>query len=275
MPEGPETKRMADIIFKNLVGFKIVSSKFLHHSLFELKKEKNIYLKNVFSKGKAVIIQLNNDKSIITHNQLYGKWTSHFLNTIIKHKRVLRIEFCTQKKAVRLWSATDISLYKTSEEKHHPYLKKIGPDVLDFRTTIQLIFERLTSSQFKNKNLGSILLNQSFISGLGNYLRSEILFFSKTNHTQKASSLKLKTNENLAFHIKNVSQRAYKRRGVTLDLEHIEKSFGNIKNFKRIKHMVFRRDSLPCFICGSIILKVLVSSRAIFLCPSCQGFKSN
>ena len=46
---------------------------------------------------KTIIIQLNNDKSIITHNQLYGKWTSHFLNTIIKHKRVLRIEFCTQK----------------------------------------------------------------------------------------------------------------------------------------------------------------------------------
>ena len=63
----------------------------------ELKKEENICIKDVFSRGKAIIIQLINGKSIITHNQLYGKWTSHFLNTIIKHKRVLRIEFCTQK----------------------------------------------------------------------------------------------------------------------------------------------------------------------------------
>ncbi len=275
MPEGPETKRMADIIFKDLVGFEIVSYKFLHHSLFELNKEKNIHIKNVFSKGKAIIIQLDNGKSIITHNQLYGKWTSHFLNTVMKHKRVLRIEFCTQKKAVRLWSATDISLYKTSKEQHHPYLKKIGPDVLNHETTVKLIFDRLINPQFKNRNLGSILLDQSFISGLGNYLRSEILFFSNINHTQKSSSLELKKNKNLALNISNVSSRAYKQKGVTLDLEYIKKSFGNIKNFRKIKHMVFRRENLPCFICGSIISKVLVSSRAIFLCPSCQSFKTN
>ena len=275
MPEGPETKRMADIIFKDLVGFKIVSYKFLHHSLFELKKEENICVKDVFSKGKAIIIQLINGKSIITHNQLYGKWTSHFLSTEIRHRRVLRIEFCTQKKAIRLWSATDISLYETSKEKYHPYLRKIGPDVLNHETTVKLIFDRLVSSRFKNRSLGSILLDQSFISGLGNYLRSEILFFSNINHTQKASSLELKRNKNLALHISCVSYRAYKQKGVTLDLGYIKKSFGNIKNFRRIKHMVFRRENLPCFICGSTIIKVLVSSRAIFLCPSCQGYKVN
>ena len=63
---------MADIIFKDIVGFKIVSYKFLLHSLFELKKAENICIQDVFSKGKAIIIQLINGKSIITHNQLYG-----------------------------------------------------------------------------------------------------------------------------------------------------------------------------------------------------------
>ena len=102
------------------------------------------------------------------------------LNTKIHHNRSLRIEFCTEKKAIRLWSATDISAYKTIEENEHPYIKNLGPDVLDSSTTADLIYERLTSDKFKNRQFSGLLLSQAFISGLGNYLRSEILFYSKS-----------------------------------------------------------------------------------------------
>ena len=145
MPEGPETKRMADILFKNLVGFEIINSQLLHPDLKKIKNDSNLIIKDVFSRGKAIIIRLENGQSIITHNQLYGKWTSHHLTTKINHNRVLRIKFCTKKKAIRLWSATNIKVLNTSNEIEHPYLSKIGPDILDKKTSPETILNRLTT----------------------------------------------------------------------------------------------------------------------------------
>ena len=82
MPEGPETKRMVDTINKDLVNKKIISTKFYHQSLDSIRTS-GLSVKEVLSKGKAVVIRLNNDYSIITHNQLYGRWTSNRLNTKI------------------------------------------------------------------------------------------------------------------------------------------------------------------------------------------------
>ena len=74
MPEGPETRRMADGISRSLANKEITSFKFLHPSLEPLNRLETISILEVTSMGKAVVIRLNNGLSIISHNQLYGKW---------------------------------------------------------------------------------------------------------------------------------------------------------------------------------------------------------
>ena len=273
MPEGPETHRMADRIHKSLVGKSILKFKFQHDSISKLNNLKTVSIIDVLSVGKAVVLRLENGYSIISHNQLYGKWTFNRPKTIINTNRQLRIEFVTKSKAVRLWSATDIKLFLTKNEHQHPYLKKIGPDVLDDSTSIDYIIKTLESKNACNRSLSSVLLDQSVISGLGNYLRSEILFFASLMHTQKVSELSRAKIDKLAKSIKEVSVRAYVQKGKTIDLNYFEKEFGNKENFRRVRHMVFSREGLPCFICGNLILKIIVSSRRIFLCPSCQNLK--
>ena len=272
MPEGPETHRMADRIHKSLIGKKIFKFKFQHKSLSELNHLEKISVIDVLSVGKAVVIRLDNGLSIISHNQLYGKWTFNRPKTIIKSNRQLRIEFLTKSLAVRLWSATDIKLFLTKDESMHPYIKKIGPDVLHETTSIDCIIRMLEGKAF-NRSLSSVLLDQSVISGLGNYLRSEILFFASLIHTQKISELSQIQLIKLANCIKEVSVRAYIQKGKTINLNYFEKEFGNKDNFKRVRHMVFSREGLPCFICGNLILKQVVSARRIFLCPCCQNLK--
>ena len=178
MPEGPETKRMADDISRTVKQKEISSLKFLHPSLIELNSKKGILIDDVTSAGKSIIIRLNTGQSIVTHNQLYGKWTINYLTTKIKHNRQLRIEIVSGKKVARLWSATDIVLLNSKDEKKHHYLKNLGPDILCSSTVEETVFERLSLKSYMNRNLGGLLLNQHFIAGLGNYLRSEILFFS-------------------------------------------------------------------------------------------------
>ena len=143
MPEGPETRRMADKINKSLKGKKILGFKFYHKSLTQFTNLKKVLIKDVLSRGKAVVIRLDNGFSIISHNQLYGKWTFHRPETVIKSNRQLRIEFTTKSKVVRLWSATDIQIFRSSVESDHSYLKKIGPDVLDTTTTSNIIISIL------------------------------------------------------------------------------------------------------------------------------------
>ena len=77
------------------------------------------------------------------------------------------------------------------DENNHHYIKNLGPDVLDETTTHDVIFKRLIDKKFKNRNLAGLLLNQNFIAGLGNYLRSEILFYSKIMYDKKPKDLNL------------------------------------------------------------------------------------
>ena len=268
MPEGPETKRMVDTISRDLVNKKIISTKFYHKSLVSFPKT-GLAVKEVVSKGKAVVIRLNNNYSIITHNQLYGRWTSSRLATKIRHNRSLRIEFCTEKKAIRLWSATDISVFKTIDENHHPYIKNLGPDVLDITTTPELIFSRLISDKFKNRQFSGLLLNQGFISGLGNYLRSEILFYSNCMYDDKSSKLNTSQNKLLATNIKDVSMRAYNQKGNTIFYDDLMLKKLD-KTIKNRRFMVFARKGHACYICENIILKDQASSRRIYYCPQCQ-----
>ena len=75
MPEGPETRRMADSISTALIDKKIIRFSFFHEQLDSLKALSKISVFDALSKGKAIIIRINGGLSIITHNQLYGKWT--------------------------------------------------------------------------------------------------------------------------------------------------------------------------------------------------------
>jgi len=119
VPEGPETRRMADSISTALIDKKIISFSFFHEQLDSLKALSKVSVFDALSKGKAIIIRINGGLSIITHNQLYGKWTFNRPDTQMKTNRQLRIEFVTEKKAVRLWSATNIVLCNTKDENLH------------------------------------------------------------------------------------------------------------------------------------------------------------
>ena len=270
MPEGPETRSMADGLSKAIKKQNLISYQFLHPNIVQLNKLKGLKIIDIFSLGKTIITRLNIGKSIITHNQLYGKWTVNLTSTIIKHNRKLRIEYKTDKKIARLWSATDVVLLDSKKEKTHHYIKNLGPDVLNELVTNDIILNQLNSKKFRNRNLGGLLLNQNFIAGLGNYLRSEILFFSGLLPTVKPCELNHNQMYNLSNSIKYTSIRAYHQKGNTIDKDDFSNRFGNIFNFRLIRHMVFGRKNQPCFNCSNKVIKTMQNSRRLYYCKKCQ-----
>jgi len=205
-----------------------------------------------------------------SHNQLYGRWTVNRLSTNLNWNRKLRVEFLTDTFAIRLWSATDVEIIPTVEENNHPFIAKLGPDILDDSCTPSLIFQRLRSDKFMNRNASSLMLDQSFIAGLGNYLRSEILHQSGIHPYSKPRSLPDEKIQDWADTTKFLSEMSYSTGGFTVNEEVALAGKYRGEPRRSYRHSAFCRNNLPCHYCGSEIVRIRVSSRRLDYCPVCQ-----
>ena len=115
-----------------------------------------------------------------------------------------------------LYSASDIAVYDQSELVQHPFLSKIGPDILNSELRWEVVAERLQHSRFCNRGLSALYLDQHFIAGIGNYLRTEILFAAGVHPDFKPKQLDSKKIESLARQTLIIGKRAYDTKGHTL-----------------------------------------------------------
>ena len=144
MPEGPEIRRAADRIAKRLVGREIESIELHYPPIREFQSVvSDSQIVSVASRGKAMLTRFDCDLSMYSHNQLYGRWTVNRRSTELKWGRALRAEMLTESHAVRLWSATDVEIIPTFDEESHPFISRLGPDVLDESCTPEVIMEML------------------------------------------------------------------------------------------------------------------------------------
>ena len=124
---------------------------------------------------------------------------------------------------------------------------------------------------FKNKakNIKSFLIDQCFVSGIGNIYASEILFLSKIIPTKKASLLKEKDCKKITVNSRKVLLEAIRKGGSSIrDFKNISGVKGTFqKDFK-----VYQREGLKCkrYKCEGIIQKKNISNRATFFCNTCQ-----
>ena len=271
MPEGPEIRRIRDKIHKVLVGKEIIESNFYYERIKDREEFfKNKKIKDITTKGKAMLIRFNNEWTMYSHNQLYGRWTVNLNTTNIKSKRALRVVFKTRKHTVRLWSATDIDLLPTAEEEGHSYLKKIGPDILNETCSLELIERRLKSKNFQKKKASTSMLDQTVFAGIGNYLRSEILFDAKIHPDDRPIDLDKTRITKWAKSIKDISLLAYKTGGFTVSKSIADNNKANGEPRKSYRHAVFMRHNYECSICKSLIERKWYGKRKLDFCPRCQ-----
>ncbi|MEC7544640.1 MAG: endonuclease VIII [Candidatus Thermoplasmatota archaeon] len=271
MPEGPEIRRAADRISKKIVGKEIHSLTLIYPPIVEFQEIlQQSQIESITTRGKAMLIRFDCDLSMYSHNQLYGRWTVNRRSTEMKWNRSLRVEFLTDNFAVRLWSATDIEIIPTSKEEDHPFISKLGPDILDDSCTPSLIFDRLKSKKFCNTNASSLMLDQSFLAGIGNYLRSEILHQSGVHPNAKPRLISDKKLQQWAETTKNLSKLSYDTGGFTVSekVALAGKQRGEPK--RAYRHSAFCRNGLLCHYCDAEIVRIRVANRRLDFCPKCQ-----
>ena len=271
MPEGPEIRRAADRIGKVLDGRRVESVCFGLARLQRFEDElTEATVARVETRGKAMLIRFDLGLSLYAHNQLYGRWYVRARGALPDTRRALRVALHTQAHSALLYSASDIAVLTPEEELAHPYLSGLGPDVLDATLTWRELSRRLGLARFRNRALASLYLDQGFAAGIGNYLRSEILFAAGLHPGLRPRDLSLRDRNALARQTLSIPRRAYETGGVTSPPERVARLRAAGAPRKTYRHAVFNRQGAPCPTCGSPVERIEAGARRLYLCPSCQ-----
>ena len=262
MPEGPVIRRAADNLEAAIKGKPLTGAWFAFPQLkpyeFRLLGQT---ITHIETRGKALLTHFSNQLTLYSHNQLYGVWRVVKTGETVQTNRVLRVKLQSDENTILLYSASDIEMLTPEQLTTHPFLQRVGPDVLDPRLTVEVVKARLLSPAFRNRQFSGLLLDQAFLAGLGNYLRVEILWEVGLAAQRKASQLSEPQLDALSQALLAIPRLSYQTRGVVNENKH----HGALFRFK-----VFHRDGKRCERCGGVIEKTTVSSRPFYWCPHCQ-----
>jgi formamidopyrimidine-DNA glycosylase len=275
MPELPEVELVAKSLDKLVKGRQIVSSQLVRAKLSPdnspsdfAEKLKNSTINFVHRRGKHVLIDLDNDKTLLVHLRMTGR----FLLLPIdrenpKHSHAIfyledetRLIFQDQRHFGLM------KIIETKELSNAKELKDLAPEPFSDEFSSAYLQKVLSKS---NRNLKEFLLDQTKVCGLGNIYVSEALFRSKINPQISANSLSKPSIKRLHTEIKEVLAESISN-GSTLnvDPENIDGSYygGDYENHWR----VYDQENQPCVNCQTLIKRIVQGGRSTYFCPKCQ-----
>ena len=122
----------------------------------------------------------------------------------------------------------------------------------------------------KKKSVKDLLIDQKFVSGIGNIYANEILFLSRINPNKKIKLLNNKDCSQIIINAKKVLLNAIKKGGSSIrDFKNTEGNKGSFQDsFK-----VYQRENLNCkrISCKGKIIKIVITNRSTFFCNFCQN----
>lgn len=269
MPEGPEIHRTADRLAAAVSGERLTCAWFAPPELKCFGKQlKGRRIEAITARGKALLIRFDNGWTLYSHNQLYGVWRIAAPGERPETGRSLRVALETAEASILLYSASDIAMWRSDEVHAHPFLAGLGPDVLDPELDAETVADRLDEPRFRGRVLGGLLLDQGFLAGMGNYLRSEVLFAARLSPQRRPRDLSDDERQRLARELLEIPRHSYATRG-------IEPAAGMRADYltdtpRGFRFQVFDREGQPCEHCGNAIVRREVGGRRLYLCPRCQ-----
>jgi endonuclease-8 len=270
MPEGPEIRRAADTVARALVGKPIAAAWFAFDRLNGFSQRLCGHTVDaVDTHGKAMLIRVDNGLTIYSHNQLYGRWFVRPAGSLPRTNRSLRLALHTSAQSALLYSASDIDVLDRDQLLWHPFLSRLGPDILGADQAEMVA--QLEQPRFGGRRLGVLLLDQRFLAGVGNYLRSEILFVARLSPDLRLSDLGDAQRAALISATTTLARQSYRHNGITNSLALVRELRAMGQTRSRYRHWVFARRGAPCRVCTTPIVEKPVASRRLYYCPTCQS----
>jgi endonuclease-8 len=186
----------------------------------------------------------------------------------------LRLAIHNAEYSALLYSASEIEVLQTDRLDAHPFLARLGPDLLSETPDAETLYRRLVSPRFRQRQFAGLLLDQGFVAGLGNYLRAEILTRARLHPTLKPAQCSERQLRGLARQIIQLTRRSYRTRGIVNPPKLVDR----LKReglTKREQHRFnsYARAGEACHFCGSTIQVSNAGGRKMYYCGGCQPAK--
>jgi formamidopyrimidine-DNA glycosylase len=220
-------------------------------------------------RGKYVLLSLDNADVLVVHFAMSGQFVRGnkrvplppHTHVVITFQQGGDLRFVDPRTFGEMFVTTGDDLGKVKELQH------IAIDPLDHVFTWQSFGGQMAQRESKLKQL---LMDQKFISGLGNIYSDEVLFAAGLRHDRLSDTLSSQEVRRLYRSLQEVLQEAIRYRGTTLDDEAYFDLFGKPGEFQN-ELKVYGRQGLPCRRCRTPIETVKLSGRSAYFCPQCQS----
>jgi formamidopyrimidine-DNA glycosylase len=226
-------------------------------------------IQRIERRGKYLLLFLDSGDVVVTHFGMSGQLQrgtgrvalAPHTHVVLTFQQGGDLRFLDPRTFGEMFVTAGDDLAKVKELAH------IAIDPLDQVFTWQTFQYLLAEKAAKMKQL---LMDQKFISGLGNIYSDEVLFHAGLRYDRLSNTLSSQEVRRLYRAIQEILQESIKARGTTLDDEAYVDLFGKPGEYAA-ELKVYGRAGLPCRRCRTPIQSVKISGRLAYFCPQCQS----
>jgi formamidopyrimidine-DNA glycosylase len=226
-------------------------------------------IQKIDRRGKYLLMSLDSGDVLVVHFGMSGQFQrgtgrialpAH-THVVLTFQQGGDLRFADPRTFGEMFVAATDELGKIKELQH------LAIDPLDQVFTWPTFQYLLAQRATKMKQL---MMDQKFISGLGNIYSDEVLFAAGIRYDRMSDTLSSQEVRRLYRAIQETMQEAIKARGTTLEDEGYVDLFGKPGEFGA-ELKVYGREGLPCRRCRTPIQSVKISQRSSYFCPQCQS----
>lgn len=196
----------------------------------------------IFQDGQSEMPFLSHDRLIIGFQPA--------ASSILSSPQALRMVFNDTRKFGRVWLVADPS----------QVLENLGPEPLSESFQADHLYKMLHEVK---RTIKPLLMDQTFLAGLGNIYTDEALFLSGIHPLRTSDSITNEEARRLWKSIRDVLSEGISRNGASIDWVYRGGDFQTV--FK-----VYQRTGKSCLRCGNEITRIVIGQRSTHYCPTCQ-----
>ena len=288
MPELPEVEVVKRSLKRKIQNLVIKKVKIIDKNLrYKVNKDEIIKLngskiKNILRRSKFLIFEFNKGFVMLVHLGMTGKFffidkKNHKYKTSFyyklnphkdsKHDRVI---FHLQNQQKLIYNDVRkfgfIKIINNKLLKNNDHLKNLGPEPLAKNFNYDYFKKYIKK---RKRNIKDILMDQKFVSGLGNIYVNEVLFESNIKPLRMTITLKNIEIKKIIKNTKKILKNSIKLGGSSI--KNFSSDNGKKGNYQQ-HFKVYGRQGKKCsnVDCRSVIIRIVVSNRATFFCNGCQ-----
>lgn len=269
MPELPEVETVVRALRRPLVGRTItgMTTDWPRHIVLPApdalrERISGRRVEAINRRGKYLVFALSDDETLIVHLKMSGHLSvagpemppDPYVHTAFPLDDGRELRFRDVRKFGRVY------LVRDPDEVLGP----LGPEPLDDAFTAVALSGLFSG---RKRVLKPLLLDQTFIAGIGNIYADEALFAAGILPTRRSDTLTGAEIGRLHAAIRQVLQQGIEREGASINsYVKPDGEKGDMQNAV----MVFRRTGQPCYNCGTPVERIVLGGRSTHFCPHCQ-----